>query len=215
MEQKFIDISVPVTHGMLHWPGDPEVDIYKVGSIKKGDSANISGINFGLHTGTHMDAPLHFIEGADDIASAAPEILIGKCKVIHIQHPEFITAGELKKKNIENVERILFRTGNSEREWFKEEFREKYIYLKEDAAEYLASLKVQLIGIDYLSIGEFKKGKKTHQVLLGNNIWIIEGLYMKDVPEGDYEMYALPLKISGADGSPVRVFLKSVKSDQE
>jgi arylformamidase len=205
---KFFDVSVPIKSGMLHWPGDPDVDIYKINSFRSGDGVNISGINFGLHSGTHMDAPLHFIDKADDIASISPEILIGPARVIHINNPEFIGVEELKEKIIRSEERILFRTKNSDEEWYNKDFTTNYVYLNNDAAKYLASKKIKIVGIDYLSIGEFKKGKTTHQILLGNNIWIIEGLYLKEVPEGEYEMYALPLKISGADGSPVRVILK-------
>jgi arylformamidase len=209
MKNKWYDITIPLKSGMVHWPGDPDIDIYKIGSISKGDGVNISGMNFGLHTGTHIDAPLHFIEGGNDIASAPLDFLIGPAKVIKIEHPEVIGIKELKKKEISNSERILFSTRNSNEKWFEKEFRKDYVYLDEEGAEYLSSLNVKLVGIDYLSIAEFKKGKAVHQKLLGSNIWIIEGLYLKDVPEGEYEMYALPLKIPGSDGSPVRVVLKS------
>ncbi len=205
---KFLDVSVSIENGMPHWPGDPDVNIYRIGSIAGGNSANISAINFGLHTGTHMDAPLHFIDQAADITMVTPEILIGKTKVIEINNPEFIGREELEEYDLKNSERILFKTRNSSHEWFKEEFNQDYVYLNDEGAEYLSGLKVRVIGIDYLSIGKFKAGKDTHQTLLKKNIWIIEGLYLKDVPEGDYEMYAMPLKISGADGSPVRVILK-------
>jgi arylformamidase len=206
MEKKWFDITVPVTNGMLHWPGDPDVEIKQIAEFSK-DGVNISGISFGLHTGTHMDAPLHFIDKGDDISSVPPEILIGKTKVIDIENPEFIGRKELEGKGLNNYERVLFRTRNSDEEWFRQDFKKDYVFLDEGGAEYLVSIGVKVIGIDYLSIGQFKNGRETHRILLRSGIWIIEGLYLKDVPEGEYTMYALPLKIEGADGSPVRVVL--------
>jgi arylformamidase len=208
MGNKLYDVSVPISNGMLHWPGDPEIEIFKRSSIAGGDGANVSGINFGLHTGTHMDAPLHFIDKADDITAVPPEILIGRARVINIKHPEFIGKDELKNHDIRKNERILFRTRNSNEEWFRQEFKEDFVYLNDGGAEYLASIDVSLVGIDYLSIAKFKEGERTHKILLGKKIWIIEGLYLKDIEQGEYEMYALPLKITGADGAPVRVILK-------
>jgi arylformamidase len=207
MKRKWYDVTVPVKSGMLHWPGDPEVEIFKRSSIEDGDEANVSGINFGLHTGTHMDAPLHFIDKADDITAVSPEVLIGSAKVINIEHEEYIGREELKSKQISNGDRVLFKTKNSDSEWFNEDFKKDFIYLNDEGAEFLASAGVSVIGIDYLSIGKFKEGEKTHKILLSKGIWIIEGLYLNDLPEGEYEMYALPLKIEGADGSPVRVIL--------
>jgi arylformamidase len=207
MKRKWYDVTVPVKSGMLHWPGDPEVEIFKRSSIEDGDEANVSGINFGLHTGTHMDAPLHFIDKADDITAVSPEVLIGSAKVINIEHEEYIGREELKSKQISNGDRVLFKTKNSDSEWFNKDFKKDFIYLNDEGAEFLASAGVSVIGIDYLSIGKFKEGEKTHKILLSKGIWIIEGLYLNDLPEGEYEMYALPLKIEGADGSPVRVIL--------
>jgi arylformamidase len=210
MNNKWFDVTVPIRDKMLNWPGDPEVEIYRRSSIEEGDEANVSGINFGLHTGTHMDSPLHFIDKADDITKASPEELIGKAKVINIKNPDFIGKEELKNKNINKGDRVLFRTRNSDSEWFNEDFKEDFVYLDDEGAEYLASLEVKVIGIDYLSIGKFEEGEKTHKLLLNKNIWIIEGLYLNDVPEGEYELIALPLKISGADGAPARVILKTI-----
>lgn len=207
MEKKLFDITVPTSSGMLHWPGDPEVEISRISSISEGATANVSVINFGLHTGTHMDAPLHFIDKSTDITGISPEIMIGKCTVIRIDNPQFIGAGDLAEKKI-NTQRVLFRTKNSDSEWFNHPFNKSYVFLKPDAASVLIKKGVKLVGIDYLSIGEFKNGKETHQILLGNGVWVIEGLYMKDIPEGEYEIFALPLKVKGADGAPARVLLK-------
>jgi arylformamidase len=208
MKNKWFDVTVPISDGMLNWPGDPEVKIKKRSSIADGDEANVSGIHFGVHTGTHMDAPLHFIDGADDITTVSPEELIGKARVIDIEHPEFIGKKELEGKKIQEGERVLFKTRNSGEEWFTQEFKEDFVYLNDEGAEFLAEIGVKVIGIDYLSIGKFEEAEKTHKILLNKGIWIIEGLYLQDVPAGDYEMYALPLKITGADGAPVRVVLK-------
>ncbi len=208
MKNKYFDVTVPLKSGMMHWPGDPEINIYKVASFENGDGVNISGMNLGLHTGTHMDAPFHFINGGKDIASVSPEILIGPARVIYIKHQEYIGIDELKEHKILPGERILFRTKNSDREWFNNEFSSDYVYLNKDGAEYLVSLKIKIAGIDYLSIAEFKKGSLVHRILLKSGIWIIEGLYLSNVPEGHCEIYALPLRIPGADGSPLRVILK-------
>jgi arylformamidase len=210
MNNRWFDITVPIKNKMLNWPGDPEVEIYKRSSIEKGDEANVSGINFGLHTGTHMDAPIHFIENGDDITKVSPDVLIGKAKVISISNPDYIGKEELYGKNINKGDRILFKTRNSDSEWYNEEFKEDFVYLNDEGAEYLASAGVILIGIDYLSIAKFNESETTHKILLNKGIAIIEGLYFNNVSAGEYELFALPLKIAGADGSPLRVMLRSL-----
>jgi arylformamidase len=211
MGYKWFDVSVPIKSGMIHWPGDPEVEISRRSSINEGDGSNVSGINFGVHTGTHMDAPLHFIKDADDITAVSPEVLNGSARVIEIVHDEFIGKEELENKNIKANERVLFKTRNSKEKWYDQDFKEDFIYLNDEGAEYLAAAGVSVIGIDYLSIGKFKEGEKTHKILLNKNIWIIEGLYLDGVSEGEYDMIALPLKIVGSDGSPLRVVLRRGK----
>lgn len=205
---KWIDVSVPVSDGMPHWPGEPPVSVRRIKSIEKGDGANVSVLSMSAHTGTHMDAPLHFIENGKDITAADAEILIGEARVIELRGKGEITADNISAYGFMPGERILFKTGNSDEEWFSWDFNSNYAFLSGDAAAFLAQKGVALVGIDYLSIAKYKEGEEAHKNLLGKGIWIIEGLYLKEADEGVYDMICFPMKIRGSDGAPARVMLK-------
>jgi arylformamidase len=212
MGTEWIDVSVPVRSGMVHWPGDPPVRIERVSSIKDGDEANVTRLDMGAHTGTHMDAPLHFFEGDPGIEELPLEIAMGPARVIGIHGEEPIDRGELEGLGIESGERILFRTRNSERVWVDRDFDEGFVHVAPEAAEFLAECGVALVGVDYLSVGGYRSGSggaETHRMLLGAGVWVVEGLDLSTVEPGDYELICLPMKLVGSDGAPARVLLRA------
>ncbi|MGI8427282.1 MAG: cyclase family protein [Actinomycetota bacterium] len=205
----WIDVSAGLSSGMVHWPGDPAVEISLAKDISKGDSSNVSQISMGSHTGTHMDAPLHFIPGAPGLDQMELAATIGVARVIAINDPESITVNELERHSIESGERILFRTNNSSTSWVQDPFATDFVYISTEAAHYLGEKKVRTVGVDYLSVGGYKKnGSDVHRALLGAGIWIIEGMQLQDIGPGSYEMICLPLRILGADGAPARAILR-------
>lgn len=209
MTNEWIDISVPIRTGMVHWPGDPPFQIERALEMERGDVCTVSRVSMGVHTGTHMDAPLHFIRGAASIDSMPVHVTMGPARVIEIEDREFIRREELERHQIGQGERVLFKTLNSSRCWGSDEFFEDFVYIGRDGAKLLAEKKILLAGVDYLSVGGFKNdGVETHQALLGSGIWVIEGLNLSAVPAGRYELACLPLKIAGADGAPARAILR-------
>ncbi|MDQ2904049.1 MAG: cyclase family protein [Ktedonobacteraceae bacterium] len=207
--QEWLDISVPLRTGMVHWPDNPPVQIERMMDIGKGDAANVSRISMGVHTGTHMDAPVHFLQTGKGIDSMPLTAAIGQARVIEISDPAAITAEELGTQRIQQGERVLFKTQNSTRCWHSDEFIQDFIYISQEAARYLAQQQVQTVGVDYLSVGGFfKDGAETHHALLGAGIWIIEGLNLASVTPGLYDLICLPLRIAGCDGAPARAILR-------
>lgn len=209
------DITVPLTNEMPTYPGDPGVQIRDWYSLANNDPANVTHLNFGAHTGTHVDAPAHFIDGAAKVDSLPLDTLIGPAEVIEV--PEANLAID-KKFVVDHVRsgatRYLFKTRNSN--FWREQptqFRSDFTFLELDAAEYLVQQGVKLVGIDYLSIEQFgKKDHKIHLALLSHEVVIVEGLNLEDVPAGHYELICLPMRISAGkgDGSPARVILRTV-----
>jgi arylformamidase len=211
VSEQWIDISIGLHDGMVHWPDNPPVQIGFVLAIEKGDTSNVSKISMGAHTGTHMDAPLHFIPGGQSIDTMPFSATIGRARVIEIQDTESIMVAELEHHRIQMGERILFKTINSTQYWQTDEFEKNFVFISKEAAEYLINVRVQTVGVDYLSAGGyFKDGPETHRVLLGAGIWIIEGLNLTPVTAGDYELICLPLKLTGSEGAPARAILKKV-----
>ena len=207
------DITVPIRPGMPIYEGDPAVDIAAWSALRKGDSANVSFLHFGAHTGTHVDAPAHFIEGARKIDALSLDVLIGPARVIRVPDdvaeigPEFLVGCDLSQ-----VERVLFHTRNSS--FWSEGFRKDFTHLLPEAAEMLVEMGIKLVGTDYLSIEKFHSGHhRTHLALLSHSVIIVEGLNLSAVPAGDYELICLPLKIAGGagDGAPARVVLRTLK----
>ncbi|MBI3277273.1 MAG: cyclase family protein [Chlamydiae bacterium] len=194
--------------GMVHWPSDPKIQIKKIFSLTKGDAANVSLITMGSHTGTHMDAPSHFLKKGQSIDQMPLDATIGKARVIEIYDPVSVKPDELKKYRIRPGERILFKTINSSRLWKKNSFVKNFVYISKEAAQFLAQCKIKSVGVDYLSVGGYQKeGALTHQILLKAGIWIIEGLNLSRVQPGKYELICLPLKLVNGDGAPARAVL--------
>ncbi len=207
--QPWIDISVPLRNEMVHWPGNPPVSIKRVKDITKGDTANLSVISMGAHSGTHVDAPFHFLRQGQGIDNIPIDTLVGRARVLEIRDPESIKAGELLQYHIRRGERILFKTRNSSHVWQKDEFVEDFVFVSDDAAGFLVDRGVRLVGIDYLSVGSFKHGGSyVHKTLLSNGVWTIEGLNLSNVTPGKYDFICLPLRIVGGDGAPARAILR-------
>ncbi|MDO8729744.1 MAG: cyclase family protein [Candidatus Omnitrophota bacterium] len=208
---RVIDLSVPLRDGMVHWPGDPPVRIRKVKEIGGTHSSNLSLLSMGSHTGTHMDAPGHFLKGGLTIDRLPLEAVIGPARVIPIRHPREIRVEELRPHRIRSRERILFKSRNSSRCWKSDAFVRDFVHLTAESARYLAGLRLRCVGVDYLSVGGYKKdGAEVHRALLGAGIWIIEGLNLSAARPGRYELMCLPLKISGGDGAPARAVLRKL-----
>jgi len=205
----WIDISVPLYSGMVHWPDNPPVKIERMLDLSRGDAANVSKLELGAHTGTHMDAPQHFLADGIGLDQMPLDATIGPARVIPIEHPRAILPAELEQHNLQAGERVLFRTQNSERCWKTDRFIEDFVYISAAAAQFLVERRVRTIGIDYLSVGGYvHDGAETHQILLEAGVWLIEGLNLSVVKPGAYELICLPLRVTGADGAPARAILR-------
>lgn len=211
-EREWIDVSVPLRTGMVHWPGDPQPSFERISEMEQGAEANVTFCRLSAHTGTHMDAPCHFLPGRNGIDSFPVGTGIGPARVIAMP-PDCNVIGrdELAGKAIRKGERVLVRTNNSARRWDDLDFQRNYVALNASAAEFLADVGVALIGVDYLSVGVFQgDGPETHRRLLSAGVWIVEGLDLSRAAEGNYDLVCLPLRIEGSDGSPARVILRPV-----
>jgi arylformamidase len=207
----WIDVSVPLHSGMVHWPDNPPVQIERMLDIERGDVANVSKISMGSHTGTHMDAPLHFIRTGKGLDEMPLTAAIGHARVIEVHDPESVKPEELRPHEISSGDRILFKTQNSVQNWPSRVFMEDFVYVSQEAARYLAARRIGTVGIDYLSVGGFyKDGVETHQALLEAGIWVIEGLDLSQVEPGEYELICLPIKVERSDGTPARAILRAI-----
>ncbi len=206
----FIDISMDIEDGMVHWPSDPAIEIDNYSDIKKGAASNNSKITCGVHTGTHMDAPRHFIDGGAGIDKFNLDTLIGPCRVIEVPAGISPISKEfLEPLNIKKGDRLLFKTKNSE--WINagdNNFHAGYVCVNPEAAKYMVENGVILVGVDYLSVEGYHVGHDTHKTLLGAGVVIIEGLNLFKVAAGDYKLIALPVKIKDSNGAPARVILE-------
>lgn len=212
---RIYDVSVPISAATPTYPGDPGIEISQWAAIANGDAANVSLLHFGAHTATHLDAPAHFIEGASKIDATPLDTLIGPARVMLMADDvDAIKAHHLHAQTIEGATRILFKTRNSAF-WSDAArgFREDFTYITPDAAHALVQSGVRLVGIDYLSVEKFRAERyETHEILLSNGIVIVEGLDLREVAAGDYELICLPLKIAGGsgDGAPARAVLRTL-----
>lgn len=208
---KIYDVTVPVSSQTPIFPGDPAIELDLCKSIARGDAANVSQICLGMHTATHVDAPNHFIEGAARVHEIPLESLVGRCRVIEVAG-EVEAVGPEHLTDLQGAERVLFKTRNSAF-WSAPEdgFRTDFTYISPAAARVLADHGIKLVGIDYLSVEQFgSEDFATHLTLLEKGVVIIEGLDLREVPAGDYEITCLPLKYIGAggDGAPARTILR-------
>jgi arylformamidase len=214
-EMKIYDVTVPISEQTPIYEGDPKVKIETAHAIARGDAANVSFLHFGAHTATHVDAPNHFIEGTAKVADLPLEVLIGVARVVELDESVMvIDASHIENADLKGAERVLFKTRNSSF-WnnLAQGFRKDFTYFEASAARALVERGVKLVGIDYLSVEKF--GAETfgaHTTFLENAVVIIEGLDLREVGAGDYELICLPLKIASGtgDGAPARTVLREI-----
>ncbi|MBA2378424.1 MAG: cyclase family protein [Blastocatellia bacterium] len=210
---KFYDITVPISNSVPIYDGDPRASVDVHLAMAEGGPANVSQLCFGAHTGTHVDAPNHFIDGTRRVEDLDLNKLIGPCRVVGVA-ADVTAIGPEHLTGIDGAERVIFKTRNSNF-WATPEdgFRTDFTYITPEAARKLAEMKVQLVGIDYLSVEKFGSDDfATHIALLEQEIVILEGLDLRGVAAGDYELICLPLKFTGGlgDGSPARTILRTL-----
>ena len=213
---RIYDISVPITPGETPtYPGDPGLEVGAWSAIARGDRANVSVLNFGAHTGTHIDAPAHFIEGAPGISSLPLDVLLGQARVVEIPaDADAVVESHVRPEALQGATRVLFKTRNSAFwEAPRGQFREDFAYIEPDAARALVRAGVRLVGFDYLSVEKFgSEDFATHLALLSAGVVIVEGLDLRSVGAGLYELCCLPLKIAAGsgDGAPARAVLRTL-----
>ena len=203
------DISLTYTEDLPTWPGDPTIQLKQISSIEDGEMANVTHLSMCAHSGTHVDAPDHFLGNGKTVESIPLELMIGPAAVVEIPAEGTITTADLISAQIPaGIKRILLKTANSEA-WAtgNMEFQEDFIAPEGEAAKYLVELGIEVIGVDYLSVAPFTDPEPTHKTLLEAGVLIIEGLDLSRVKPGEYTLYCLPLKIGEADGAPARVLL--------
>jgi arylformamidase len=204
---EYFDISQPIHERIPVWPGDHPFQFTRRMEISRGDPCNVSTVTMSLHTGTHVDAPYHFLEDGADISRTPIQHYMGPAKVVSMEGRPFIAESDLRQLDLEGVRRILLRSrppGLPENP-----IGTGFTWLSADGAEYLASLGLLLVGTDSASIDAFEsESMSSHKILLSRGVAILEGIRLDHVPPGDYELICLPLKFYGLDGSPVRAILR-------
>lgn len=216
--QGWIDVTWPISNGMVHWPGQPPVRIERIRSISEGAGSNVSVLEMSVHTGTHIDAPIHFLPGGADITAVPLDALLGSVRVAQVDGklitPASLEAFRERRGRLLPGERVFFRTANSQADWLFEPFNTDYVAVSAEAAAYLVLQGVSVVGVDYLSVAPYDNTAETHRILLEAGVWVIEGLDLRGIREGTYQMLALPLKITGSDASPLRVLLRPEKEGE-
>ncbi len=201
---RWYDVTMPMHAGMTVWPGDAPFAIEPADRIGHGDSCNTSTLHMTTHTGTHCDAPWHFEEDGKRLDEVDPALFFGEALVLDLGGVDTIHAADLGDEPL--PARLLFKTRNSGRP-AEDPFDEDFVALEEDAAERIVDEGVRLVGIDGLSIAQWKRSGPTHHVLLENDVFVVEGLRLGNVPPGLCEFVVLPLALVGADGAPCRAFV--------
>jgi arylformamidase len=201
-----------MTPDMPVWPGDTPVELVRVKAIASGSNDNVSALRCSVHTGTHLDAPLHFIEGGASVDRLSLKILTGRAYVISLPKARLLDAETLEAAGIPpRTRRVLFKTRNSAI-WSRKEtaFQKDFVGIDAGGAEWLVRKGVQLVGVDYLSVAPYGQSRETHRILLSAGVVCVEGLDLSEVSQGRYALYCLPLKLVGSDGAPARVILVGV-----
>ncbi len=207
---KIIDISVPISPGLPVWPGDPPVELARYRAISAGDDCNVSRICCSVHSGTHVDAPEHFIDNALTVEDLSLETLVGPALVIEVP-----AAGAIEPNFLESISlphgtvRLLFKTRNSDL-WRKPDhsFHSDYVALSSQSAAWIVDRGIRLVGVDYLSVQMFADSEPlTHCTLLKAGVIVVEGINLQNVRPGSYQLICLPLKLVGSDGAPARAVL--------
>jgi arylformamidase len=205
---KLIDVSVPLDATLPTYPGNTPFSLEAIKRIARGDSSNVSTLHMSAHAGTHVDAPRHFFDDAIGTDALPLEMLCGRTRVIEITSRKGVAAEDLAAVDLSEDVRLLIKTHNS-RLWGTPEFQKDYVGVTESGAKHLVEHGIKVVGVDYLSVEPFKTpGAPTHHVLLGGGTIVIEGLNLRDVEPGVYDMICLPLRVVGSDGAPARVVLR-------
>ena len=203
------DLTLQITPSLIVWPGDPAIDLHRVAKMEEGDVCNVTRMNISVHTGTHLDAPSHFIADGTHVESLDLQTLVGPALVVDVGDATEITAVLLDSLNIPaNTTRLLIKTTNSAR-WVKGEtsFYEPYVAVTADGAQWLVDHGVKLVGVDYLSVAPYSDLIVPHQILLGAKVIPVEGLNLHEITPGEYQFICLPMLIKGSDGAPCRAIL--------
>ncbi len=204
------DVTLTFSPDLPGWPGDPTPTVERIRTIGQNSSCNVTRIDTHVHFATHVDAPNHFIPGGLGVDALDLNVLIGPALVVHLPDVDYIDAAMLEAEGVApDVERILFRTRNSEL-WSTptHDFNKDFVALTSDAAQWIVDRGISLVGVDYLSVERFKEpGRPTHNILLERDVVALEGLDLRGIAPGSYHLMCLPMKIKGADGAPARVVL--------
>ncbi|HEY7924313.1 MAG TPA: cyclase family protein [Vicinamibacteria bacterium] len=205
---KIHDVTVPLVPGLVVFPGDPPLVVERV--QQAGDAPyGLSRLSLTTHSGTHVDAPSHFVAGGATVDELPLEILMGKTRVVELMARERVERADLESLDLRDDLRVLLKTRMSG-QLLKSGYQEDHVYLTEDAAVYLVQAGLKLVGFDYLSIDRFgNAGFLAHHALLGAGVIVVEGLDLSEVEPGEYDMACLPLRVGGGDGAPARVVLRS------
>ena len=210
--EDWIDITVTLKPDMNYLKLDPvPPKIFRLSDVDRGDKVTMSKLEIISHTGTHVDAPLHFIPGGSTITDMPLDATVGPARVIEIKHQSLVTVEELEPYDIKEGERILLKTRNSPITYESPEFVEDYVYISKEAAEYLADKKIRMVGLDNITIGDFRDEDSivaTHRAFLEKGIYVLEAVALDGVEPGDYELIFLPLKLLNGDASPGRAILR-------
>lgn len=205
---KLIDVTVPIDSNLATYPGNTPFSLEGIKRLARGDSSNVSTLHLSAHAGTHVDAPRHFFDEGGGVESLPLEMLCGRTRVVELTTRKAVTAEDLAGFDLREDVRLLLKTANS-RLWGTPDFHQDFIGVSEGAARFLVDRGVKVVGVDYLSVEPYKTpGAPAHHVLLGAGTIVIEGLNLRDVEPGTYEMFCLPLALVGADGAPARVILR-------
>lgn len=204
------DISLTISPTLPVWPGDPPVKMTQTENMDSGAEYNLTRLDISAHTGTHVDAPHHFLNDGRTVETLPLDLLTGPCYVVQLPDEiNEINAETLERMSLPmGMPRILFGTRNSKL-WAQgqNQFKEDFVAISEDGAEWLVAYGIKLVGVDYLSVAPYSDSVPTHQVLLRAGVIALEGVNLSQVPRGFYDLYCLPLKLAGADGAPARVIL--------
>lgn len=219
-----IDITIPFRNGMVHWPSDPAPRIERIMDVDRGDKVTLSELELISHSGTHIDAPLHFVPKGGTIDEMPLETMVGPARVIEIRDPESIKLSELAPYDVQHGERILFKTQNSSKLYKTDKFSKDYVFVTYEAAEYLVNRGVVLVALDYLSICKYETEAdwdsvteyltnsdmhRVHRIFLENGIYILEAVNLSGVEPGEYELICLPIKLERGDAGLARAVLRT------
>jgi arylformamidase len=205
--RRLIDITMPLSDEMVHWPGDPTPRVGRASDIERGDACTVTTLSLSAHTGTHVDAPSHYLRGGSSLDDLSLAGLLGAARVVEIADPVAVTVRELARQRIRRGDRVLLKTRNSEIGGDLHRLGTDYVALTAESARWLADRGVRAVGIDGLSVDP-PDSSGAHLVLLAAGVWIIEGLRLSGVAAGRWELFCLPLRLAGAEGAPARAVLR-------